>query len=111
MIYMILMILMILMIIAKPDKNFYPFAEGLLKRCKHRPNKEIKSEKSYKSYKSWAKTTAEGGPSASYKRFSIIFRYSTFMGGPTCTCTPSSPFDLPFTGSLSVTSLISTSLI
>ncbi len=32
--------------------------------------------------------TKTRAPVAVYQFFSRIFRYSTFIGGPTCTCTP-----------------------
>ena len=41
-----------------------------------------------------------------YSFFKRIFLYSTFMGGPTCTCTPNQPEKLRLTVSLSITSLI-----
>ena len=41
-----------------------------------------------------------------YNSFSLKFRYSIFIGPPTCTCTPINPFIIRPTGSSSTTRLI-----
>src|ERR1019366_999438 len=41
-----------------------------------------------------------------YSSFNRKFRYSIFIGGPTCTCTPISPFIMRPAASSSITTLI-----